>query len=78
VGTGTNLSGLPTCQDLAKKTDPRWLYDSPMFLLRALLATLLLTRLFVAQELGFEAQTPLELGLVQTLAWYKEAGWLKY
>jgi nucleoside-diphosphate-sugar epimerase len=49
-----------------------------MFLLRALLATLLLTRLVVAQELGFEAQTPLELGLVQTLAWYKEAGWLKY
>lgn len=31
-----------------------------------------------AKELGFEAQTPLELGLAQTLAWYKEAGWLKY
>jgi nucleoside-diphosphate-sugar epimerase len=31
-----------------------------------------------ALELGFEAQTPLELGLAQTLAWYKEAGWLKY
>ncbi len=31
-----------------------------------------------AQELGFEAQTPLELGLAQTLVWYKEAGWLKY
>ncbi len=31
-----------------------------------------------AQELGFEAQTSLELGLAQTLAWYKEAGWLKY
>jgi nucleoside-diphosphate-sugar epimerase len=31
-----------------------------------------------AQELGFEAQTPLDLGLAQTLAWYKEAGWLKY
>jgi nucleoside-diphosphate-sugar epimerase len=30
------------------------------------------------QDLGFEAQTPLELGLAQTLAWYKEAGWLKY
>jgi nucleoside-diphosphate-sugar epimerase len=30
------------------------------------------------QELGFEAQTPLELGLAQTLTWYKEAGWLKY
>lgn len=31
-----------------------------------------------AQELGFEARTPLELGLAQTLAWYKEARWLKY
>jgi nucleoside-diphosphate-sugar epimerase len=31
-----------------------------------------------AQELGFEAQTPLELGLTQTLGWYKEVGWLKY
>ena len=31
-----------------------------------------------AQELGFEAQTSLELGLAQTLAWYKETGWLKY
>ena len=31
-----------------------------------------------AQELSFEAQTPLELGLAQTLTWYKEAGWLKY
>jgi nucleoside-diphosphate-sugar epimerase len=31
-----------------------------------------------AAELGFEARTPLELGLAQTLAWYKEAGWLKY
>jgi dihydroflavonol-4-reductase len=31
-----------------------------------------------AVDLGFEAQTPLEFGLSQTLAWYKEAGWLKY
>jgi nucleoside-diphosphate-sugar epimerase len=31
-----------------------------------------------ARELGFEAQTSLELGLAQTLAWYKQAGWLKY
>ena len=30
-----------------------------------------------ARELGFEAQTPLDLGLALTLAWYKEAGWLK-
>jgi nucleoside-diphosphate-sugar epimerase len=29
-------------------------------------------------ELGFEAATDLEHGLAQTLAWYKEAGWLSY
>jgi dihydroflavonol-4-reductase len=31
-----------------------------------------------AEELGFEAQTSLDAGLAQTLAWYREAGWLKY
>ena len=31
-----------------------------------------------AAELGFEARTPLAAGLTQTLAWYKEAAWLKY
>ena len=31
-----------------------------------------------ATELGFEARTPLEAGLAETLAWYKEAAWLKY
>ena len=31
-----------------------------------------------AADLGFEAPTPLASGLAQTLAWYKEAGWLKY
>jgi nucleoside-diphosphate-sugar epimerase len=31
-----------------------------------------------AAEVGFEAQTPLEEGLTATLAWYKEAGWLRY
>ena len=30
------------------------------------------------RELGFVAPTGLELGLAETLAWYKEAGWLKY
>lgn len=30
------------------------------------------------EELGFEARTPLELGFAQTLAWYREAGWLEY
>lgn len=31
-----------------------------------------------ADELGFEAPTSLPDGLSQTLAWYKEAGWLTY
>jgi len=31
-----------------------------------------------ALELGFEARTPIETGIAETLAWYKEAGWLKY
>jgi len=31
-----------------------------------------------AAELGFQARTPLATGLAQTLAWYKEAAWLKY
>jgi len=30
------------------------------------------------RELGFVAATCLERGLAETLAWYKEAGWLKY
>ena len=31
-----------------------------------------------AEEIGFEARTPLDAGLAETLAWYREAGWLKY
>jgi nucleoside-diphosphate-sugar epimerase len=31
-----------------------------------------------AAELGFEARTSLPDGLTQTLAWYKEAGWLRF
>ena len=31
-----------------------------------------------AAELGWEAATPLEAGLARTLAWYKEAGWIRY
>lgn len=31
-----------------------------------------------AAELGFEARTSLDAGIAATLAWYKEAGWLKY
>ena len=31
-----------------------------------------------AKELHFEATTSLQAGLAKTLAWYREAGWLKY
>lgn len=31
-----------------------------------------------AADFGFKAPTPLAAGLAKTLAWYKEAGWLKY
>jgi len=31
-----------------------------------------------AEEIGFEARTSLDAGLEKTLAWYREAGWLKY
>jgi nucleoside-diphosphate-sugar epimerase len=31
-----------------------------------------------ATELSFEAPTSLEKGLAETLAWYKEVGWLRY
>jgi nucleoside-diphosphate-sugar epimerase len=31
-----------------------------------------------AEEIGFEARTPLDAGLADTFAWYREAGWLKY
>jgi nucleoside-diphosphate-sugar epimerase len=31
-----------------------------------------------AEEIGFQARTTLDAGLAETLAWYREAGWLKY
>jgi len=31
-----------------------------------------------AAELGFQAHTVIEDGLAETLAWYKEAGWIRY
>lgn len=31
-----------------------------------------------ALELGWQAATSLEAGLAETLAWYKEAGWIRY
>lgn len=32
----------------------------------------------LAREVGFSAETGIEQGLRETLAWYKEAGWLRY
>jgi nucleoside-diphosphate-sugar epimerase len=29
-----------------------------------------------ARDLGFHAATPLEQGMRETLAWYRESGWL--
>ena len=29
-------------------------------------------------ELGFKAKTPLDAGVALALAWYKDAGWLKW
>jgi len=31
-----------------------------------------------AVEMSFHASTGLDAGMAETLAWYKEAGWLKY
>src|SRR3989454_12001167 len=44
------MSGYATYRELAEESHPRWLYNSPMFIFRALLLTLLLTRFAVAQE----------------------------
>ena len=44
------MSGNPTYRDLVRKSDPWLQYNSAMFILRALLATLLLAPLAAAQE----------------------------
>jgi dihydroflavonol-4-reductase len=54
--------GILSREKVAEASYPRWVCDSRR----------------ASVELGFEAQTGLNAGLSETLAWYKEAGWLKY
>jgi len=58
----TRRPGIVSREKIAEATCARWVCDS--------------RRAFA--ELGFEAKTSLDAGLSETLAWYKEAGWVKY
>jgi nucleoside-diphosphate-sugar epimerase len=61
-GRLTRQPGFVTREKIAEATCPRWVCDS--------------RRAFA--ELGVDSHTSLTAGLTRTLAWYKEAGWLKY
>ena len=54
--------GMVSREKIAEATCARWVCDGRR----------------AAAELGFEAKTTLDAGLAETLAWYKEAGWVKY
>jgi len=58
----TRLPGIISREKVSESQCTAWICDS----VRA------------AAELGFVARTPLGAGLAKTLAWYREAGWLKY
>jgi nucleoside-diphosphate-sugar epimerase len=58
----TRKPGIVSRQKIAEAICPYWTCDTRR----------------AAADLGFEAPTPLETGLAKTLAWYREAGWLKY
>ena len=58
----TGKPGIISREKVAEALCPYWTCD---------------TRL-AASELGFGAPTSLDAGLALTLAWYREAGWLKY
>jgi nucleoside-diphosphate-sugar epimerase len=58
----TGKAGIISREKVAEALCPHWTCD---------------TRLASA-EIGFEARTSLDAGLALTLAWYREAGWLKY
>ena len=58
----TRRPGIVSREKIAEAICPFWTCDSRR----------------AARELGFEARTSLETGLAETLAWYKEAGWLSY
>jgi nucleoside-diphosphate-sugar epimerase len=58
----TGKAGIISREKVTETLQPYWTCD---------------TRL-AATEIGFEARTSLDEGLEKTLAWYREAGWLKY
>jgi nucleoside-diphosphate-sugar epimerase len=58
----TRKPGMVSREKIDEATCARWVCDSRR----------------AATELGFEAKTSLDAGLAETLAWYKEAGWVKY
>jgi len=62
---GARLTGKPgiiSREKVAEALCPHWTCDTRR----------------AAAEIGFEARTSLDAGLALTLAWYREAGWLKY
>ena len=58
----TRKPGMISREKVTEAICPRWVCDTSR----------------AAEELGFHARTALAEGLPTTLAWYKEAGWLKY
>jgi nucleoside-diphosphate-sugar epimerase len=58
----TRRPGIVSREKIAEATCARWVCDSRR----------------ASAELGFDAKTSLDAGLLETLAWYKEAGWVKY
>ena len=58
----TATPGILSREKIAEARCPSWVCDTRR----------------AAAELGFIAQTSLETGLAHTLAWYREAGWIKY
>jgi dihydroflavonol-4-reductase len=58
----TRKPGMVSREKISEATCARWVCDTRR----------------AADELGFEAKTSLAAGLAETLAWYKEAGWVKY
>lgn len=61
-GRLTRQPGFVTREKITEATRPRWVCDSRR----------------ASAELGVGPYTSLTAGLTRTLAWYKEAGWLKY
>jgi nucleoside-diphosphate-sugar epimerase len=62
LGRLTGNAGFITREKVTQATQTRWVCDPRR----------------AEAELGVRARTPIAAGLAQTLAWYKEAGWLNY